>query len=138
MQISPAKAITLLLRHSDPQIKTRFSLYEIYVRFLAKVEHVEWLSQEAIPPHSATAVVAELEILIPMAGLIDKDAEMARLEKELNKLIKELTSIEGRLNNPKFLDKAPADVVDKEQSRAHELKDIVSTLQTKMTKIAEL
>jgi len=138
MQISPAKSITLLLRHPDPEIKARFSIYEIYVRFLAKVEHVEWLSQDAIPPHSATAVFAELEILIPMAGLIDKDAEMARLEKELNKLIKELTGIEGRLNNPKFIDKAPADVVDKEQLRAHELKDIVSTLQSKMTKIAEL
>jgi len=80
----------------------KISIYEVYVRFLAKVEHVEWLSRDAIPPYSATAVFSELEILIPMAGLIDKDAEMARLEKELNKLNKELTGIEGRLN--KFYD----------------------------------
>lgn len=138
MQISPAKTITLLVRHPDPAVKARLGLYEMYIAFLAKVEHIEWLEPDAIPPHSATAVVNELEILIPMAGLIDKAAEMARLEKEIMKLSKELTSIQGRLNNPKFIDKAPADVVTKEQSRAHELTDIVSTLQTKMTKIAEL
>ncbi len=138
MQISPAKSITVLLRHPNPETQTRFKQYELYVRFLAKVEHIEWLTADVIPPHSATAVVAELEILIPMAGLIDKSAEMARLEKEIGKLTKELTGIQGRLNNPKFIDKAPAEVVVKEQSRAHELTDIVSTLQMKMSKIAEL
>jgi valyl-tRNA synthetase len=52
-----------------------------------------------------------------MAGLIDKDAELARLAKETDKLKKEVARLEGKLNNPKFVDKAPSEVVDKERSK---------------------
>jgi valyl-tRNA synthetase len=58
-----------------------------------------------------------MEVLVPMSGLIDKVAEIARLEKEIQKLDKDIQRIQGKLGNAGFLDKAPADVVAKEQEK---------------------
>ena len=66
---------------------------------------------------SATAVVNEVELLIPMAGLIDKDAELSRLQKELKKLEKEIHFIEEKLSNPSFTAKAPEAVIAKDKDR---------------------
>ena len=68
-------------------------------------------------PLSATALVGEMEVLVPMAGLIDKDAELKRLDKELDRLQKEIGRLEGKLGNEKFTAKAPADVVEKEKEK---------------------
>jgi valyl-tRNA synthetase len=138
MQISPAKTIPLLLRHPRQKTQDRFQHYQHYVQFLAKIDSITWLTAESTAPNAATAVVDELEILIPMAGLIDKQAELLRLQKEIGKLEKELTSLNGRLNNAHFVDKAPPEVVSKERHRATELNETLATLQTKMDLIAEL
>jgi valyl-tRNA synthetase len=138
MQISPAKSIPLLLRHPQEKTQTRFQHYQHYVQFLAKVDTITWLNAQSPAPHAATAVVDELEILIPMAGLIDKQAELSRLQKEVSKLEKELGSLQGRLNNAHFVDKAPPEVVGKERTRASELAETLATLQNKMEIIAEL
>jgi valyl-tRNA synthetase len=58
-----------------------------------------------------------MEILVPMADLIDKDAELARLNKEIEKINKQLVSLKGKLSNANFVDRAPAAVVEKEQQR---------------------
>nr|WP_232220438.1 hypothetical protein [Legionella tunisiensis] len=71
---------------------------------------------------SASAVVGELELLIPMAGLIDKQAELSRLEKEIVKLDKDIALAEGKLGNPKFTDKAPAEIITKEQEKLAQAK----------------
>ncbi len=138
MQISPAKSIPLLVRHPDKSVQNRFEQYQQYVHFLAKIDSTTWLDQESTAPQAATAVVEELEILIPMAGLIDKQAELSRLQKEMLKIEKELVSLNGRLNNVNFVDKAPPDVVQKEKLRATELSDTLATLQNKMELISEL
>jgi valyl-tRNA synthetase len=77
---------------------------------------------------SATALVGEMEVLVPMAGLIDKTAEIARLQKEIDKAEKELGRISGKLSNASFVAKAPADVVAKEQEKCAELQLIVNKL----------
>ena len=66
---------------------------------------------------SATAILGELELLIPMEDLIDKKTELARLSKEIAKLDKDITLAEGKLSNPKFTDKAPAEIIAKEQEK---------------------
>lgn len=138
MQISPGKSIPLLLRHPDKNTQPRFEHYKHYVQFLAKVDSITWLNKESSAPHAATAVVEELEILIPMADLIDKQAELSRLQKEVLKIEKELTSLNGRLNNANFVDKAPPEVVHKEKLRATELTETLATLQNKMELISDL
>lgn len=87
---------------------------------------------------SATALVGDMEILVPMAGLIDKDAETARLNKEIEKLEKEVSRTQGKLNNEKFVGKAPAEVVQKEKDKLADYEAALAKLKEQVQKIAEL
>ena len=79
-----------------------------------------------------------MKVLIPMAGLIDKQAEQARLEKELGKKRSDLEKTITKLKNPNFVDKAPAAVVEKEQEKAENLKMAIVQLEQQLTKIEAL
>ena len=76
-----------------------------------------WISPDAEPPPSAIQIVGALKILVPLAGLIDKSAELERLDKEITKLDKEVQRVNGKLANPAFLANAPPEVVDKERAK---------------------
>jgi valyl-tRNA synthetase len=102
---------------------------------LAKLESVKWIDAKETPPPSASAFVGELEIFIPMAGFINNEEESARLNKEIIKLQKDLLQIENKLENPQFIDKAPADVVAKEKKRYDELKVNIAKLATQLKEI---
>lgn len=117
MTISPAKLIPLLLRNVTPTIKERVEKYQNTLIALGKLTHIHCMSEQEPTPVSASAVVGEMELLIPMAGLIDKEAEVSRLNKEIAKLDKDIALAEGKLNNPKFTDKAPAEIIAKEQEK---------------------
>jgi valyl-tRNA synthetase len=73
-----------------------------------------------------------------MAGLIDKHAELARLEKELQRIQQERSRIEGKLNNAAFVDKAPAEVIEKERSKLADLLSSQNDLQQQYDKISAL
>jgi len=87
-----------------------------FLSSLAKLESLDWFEGDKAPM-SATQLVGEMEVLVPIAGLIDKDAELKRLDKELERLQKEIGRLEGKLGNEKFTAKAPAEVVEKEQEK---------------------
>ncbi len=117
MSISPAKLIPLNIRNITPELRERVEKYKHILRALSKVTHIHYLAADEKVPVSATAVLGDIELLIPMADLIDKQAELARLGKELAKLDKDIDLAQGKLNNPKFTDKAPADIIAKEQEK---------------------
>ncbi len=117
MAISPAKFIPLFLRNVSPDLQERVQKYTPTLMSLAKITEIRTLAHDAEIPLSASAVVQELELLIPMAGLIDKEAELQRLQKEIAKLDKDIQLAQGKLTNPKFTDKAPADIIEKEQDK---------------------
>ena len=119
MNISPAKQIPVLLRGNNPQDKRRMDDTRQFLISLAKLETLTWL-EEGEPPMSATQLVGDMEVMVPMAGLIDKDAELKRLDKELERLQKEVARLEGKLGNEKFTAKAPAEVVEKEKQKLSE------------------
>ena len=79
-----------------------------------------------------------MKILIPMAGLIDKQAELSRLDKEIQKIHKELPRIEGKLKNPKFIDKAPQNVVEKEKEKLASYRLSLNNLEQQRQKITAL
>ena len=117
MSISPAKIIPLNLQNISPMMRERIQKYSRTLISLSRLSHIHCLDKGSEVPVSASAVVGDLELLIPMADLIDKDAELGRLEKELAKLDKDICLIESKLNNPKFTDKAPAEIISKEQEK---------------------
>ena len=79
-----------------------------------------------------------MEVLVPMAGLINVEAEVARLNKELDKAAKEIGRLEGKLNNEKFVSNAPDDVVAKEQAKLSEAQSQQVKLKEQLAKISEL
>ncbi|WP_295800422.1 valine--tRNA ligase [uncultured Microbulbifer sp.] len=121
MNISPAKKIPLILRNGSERDADLLKQTRSLLTKLASLESIEWLEKGAEAPASSTALVGDLELLVPMAGLIDVEAESARVQKELDKLDKELARVAGKLQNPKFVDKAPEAVVAKEKAKLAEM-----------------
>lgn len=117
MNISPARSIPLLLNNGDDEDKRKLEQNRQFLQTLAKLDDIRWLDSTDQAPASATALVGAMEILVPMSGLIDKAAEIARLSKEIDKLEKEVSRITGKLSNPNFINKAPEAVVNKEKEK---------------------
>ena len=138
MDIKPGKALPVLLNNWSANDQQQFEQYEREIMSLAKIESAEWLTDGSDAPDSATALVGEMQILIPLAGLIDKDAETARLTREIEKINKQLMGVMGRLNNPAFTDKAPANVVAQVQKQADEQQAALDQLQQQLVKIESM
>jgi valyl-tRNA synthetase len=117
MNISPGKSIPLLLADGNASDRERSAKFAAQIAFLGRTETPQWLQADAEEPASAAAVVGDLRVLIPLAGLIDLDAEKARLEKEIARIDKEIGKCEGKLGNARFVDNAPAEVVAQERQR---------------------
>jgi valyl-tRNA synthetase len=137
MNIDPRKALPVLLQNGSDEDRLRLDNNRHYLGALGRVASIEWLGDRE-GPESATALVCDMKLLIPMAGLIDKAAEQARLDKELGKRRGELERTENKLNNTGFVDKAPAAVVDKEKTKADDLRTIIRQLEEQLAKIAAL
>ena len=138
MDISPNKPLDVLLKNTDSEDQRRLSDNEAFLKALAKLESVTVLGADDQAPASATALVGEMEILIPMAGLIDKDAELARIAKTLEKVEKDLARTAGKLSNEKFVGKAPEAVIAKERAKLAEMEQTVAKLQEQKATIEAL
>ncbi len=117
MDISPNKPLPALLKNAGPEDRRRLTLTDGLLSKMARLESVTLLEAGEKGPASATAMVGEMEILIPMAGLIDKDAELARIAKATDKLEKDFARTQGKLGNENFVSKAPPAVIDKEKAK---------------------
>jgi valyl-tRNA synthetase len=102
------------------------------------MESITWLEAGDNAPESAIALVGDMKILIPMAGLIDKAAELARLAKEIQRIENELPRIEGKLSNAAFVDKAPPEVIAKEREKLAGLQSALNNLNEQQAKIKAL
>ena len=138
MDIPPGKPLPVLIQNASSEDKTCFDTNKAFIETLAKLESVAWLAESDNAPESAIALVGEMQILIPLAGLIDKEAELARLEKEIGKLEVNIEKGNAKLQNPGFVDKAPAAVVEKERQRVAELSKSLQQLQEQAEKIRAL
>jgi valyl-tRNA synthetase len=137
MDISPAKAIPVFLRAGNAEDKRRFDDNAGFISSLAKLESMQYLGEEEAPM-SATQLVGGMEVLVPMAGLINVEAEVTRLNKELDKAAKEIGRLEGKLNNEKFVSNAPDDVVAKEKAKLSSAQSQQAKLKEQLAKISEL
>ncbi|RLA03429.1 MAG: valine--tRNA ligase [Gammaproteobacteria bacterium] len=138
MGISPAKPIPMYLSNGSELDQQKLQSQQQFLKTLAKLESITWLSENDTAPVSATALAGNMEILIPMQGLIDKDAELARLDKELQKLLIDQKRISGKLSNPGFTNKAPEAVVAKEKDKLTEVEAALKVLETKRAEIASI
>ena len=112
--VSPGKQVRLLLQAGSAPDRERLARFDSQLRFLLRLESVQWLDSDAAPA-SATAIVGELKLLVPLEGLVDLDAERARLDKELARVGAEKDKSQAKLD--RFTDKVPAAVVEQERQR---------------------
>ncbi len=138
MKISMAKRIDVVLANASAEDQRRLADFEPLLAKLAKFESVRVLAAGEEAPLAATALVGEMEVLVPMAGLIDKDAELARLDKELQRLQGEVQRVGGKLANEGFVAKAPEAVLDKERAKLAEAEQALAKLAEQRAKIAAL
>ena len=138
MNIPPSKPLPVLMQNGSVHDARYLEKYRGYLTSLAKLEGITWLAATDTAPESATALVGDMRVLIPLAGLIDKDAEMARLGKEIERLGKELEKLKARLALPGFADRAPPEVVAKERARVTELETSLVNLDAQRGRIARL
>ncbi|MDO9371255.1 MAG: valine--tRNA ligase [Gammaproteobacteria bacterium] len=138
MNIPPGKPLPLLLQGGGENERAYLERNRAYLTTLARLASIEWLATNDSAPDSATALVGEMKLLIPMAGLIDKQVELARLEKEIGKLNKELASLTGRLANPDYVQRAPAEVVSAGRQRAEEIHSSLAKLEEQNAQVRNL
>ena len=138
LNISPAKAIPVLLTKGSSSDQALLEKYRQFLIKLAKLDSAGWLDDAAAAPPCAMQVVGEMEVLVPMAGLVDVDVELGRLAKEQEKLEKEIGRLSGKLGNARFVDNAPADVVAKEKEKLSNAETTLGQLQEQMQKLKQL
>jgi valyl-tRNA synthetase len=138
MDISFAKQIPVLFQNGNETDKSRLENNESLLQFLIKPESLTWLEPDAQAPVSATSLVGDMQVLVPMSGLIDKKAEIQRLDKEIDRKEKDKQRAEGKINNPGFVAKAPIEVVQKEKDKVLELGSAITQLLEQKQKVENL
>jgi valyl-tRNA synthetase len=121
MDIAPSRKIPLLLRNAGERDRALTQKHFAYLSRLAGLDAIRPLAADDAAPESATAVLGELTLLVPMAGLIDPKAEAERLTKRIAKNESDMGKLRGKLGNANFVKNAPPDVVAADQARLAEL-----------------
>jgi valyl-tRNA synthetase len=120
MNIAPGKAVPLLFAGGAATDRARARAFADPIAFLGRAEMQHWLEPGAAEPAAAAAIVGELRVLIPLAGLIDLDAERARIAREVTRVEGEIARCHGKLGKESFVANAPAAVVEQERRRLAE------------------
>ena len=138
MNIPPGKPIQALLRNASKEDLKQLDEMKNLLFSLAKLSSLDILKENEKAPMSATGLAGNMEILIPMADLIDKDAEIARLNKEIGKIQQDFSRVEAKLANENFTKRAPEAVVAKEKQKLKENEIALEKLQQQLTEIESL
>jgi valyl-tRNA synthetase len=138
MNVPPAKRIDAVLDCRTDSACRILGQGEAWIRSLARLENLVFGVGVDRPKQAATQVAGEVEILLPLAGLIDLDEEEKRLRKEMAKADKDVRMFEGKLANADFVAKAPAEVLEKNREKLKEAADKLAVLKTGLEKILAL
>ena len=135
--ISPGKRLACILRPADAAQRALLERNRQMIEVMARLETLDIGQELDIPKASASSVVQGCEVVVPLVGAVDLASELARLDKELAGLGKELTAVEMKLANQAFVERAPADVVQRERERSQELADTRSKLEVLRQRFAD-
>ncbi|HZI09203.1 MAG TPA: class I tRNA ligase family protein, partial [Myxococcus sp.] len=134
--LPPATKVKAVVQSPDARTRELLERWRGYLMPLAGLSEVTVGAPGAKPPQAAAYVGANLEIYVPLAGLVDLDAERERLKKEIARAEQEIAGMLRKLDNPNFVAKAPPDVVEKDRARVEELKERKAKLQDHLQRIA--
>jgi len=138
MNVDPKRGLSVLIQDASADERIRVETNAAYLAALARIEAFSFLEPGQHPPEAATALVGSMKVLVPLAGLIDRDAELQRLDREIERTRKDLDRARGKLGNDNFVSRAPAEVVEKERQRAGELETALNELSSQRARVAAL
>ena len=138
LDIPPGKPVPVLLADWDERDRTRYAAAEPWIAGLARPASVRWLEPGEEAPEAATALVGALRVLVPLAGLVDREAELKRLDRQLEKAAAAVAALERKLGNENFAARAPAAVVEKERARLAAQQAAQAQLAEQRARIARL
>ena len=138
MEVPPSKEITAILDCKSPASLALLQKNEVYVKSLARLAELTIASAPERPADAALQVAGDVEIIIPLRGLVNVEEEEKRLLKEIGKIDKDIEFLGKKLENPSFVERAPADVVAKEREKLAEFANKKSLLGDSLEKIRRL
>jgi valyl-tRNA synthetase len=138
MDIAPSRKLPALLQNASAEDLARAERHRTYLERLAGLESLTPLAAGASAPQSASALVGELAILVPMAGLIDADAEIDRLGKRIEKVRLDRDKIAKKLSNENFVKNAPADVVAQDRERIVDFERTMASIEVQLARVRSL
>ena len=136
VDLAPGRRIAVRLQGGDARDAQRVDEHSGLLESLARLDGLTWLEPDAPPPPGAAAFAGGLKILLPFEGTVDLAAERARLEREIEKRVRDLGKVEAKLANESFVTRAPAPVVEKQRERAEELGRAVGRLRDQVERLA--
>ena len=138
MDIAPGRPLPVMLQGASDAERQRAETHSALLRHVGRVESVAILAESEEPPASATALIGDTRLLVPMQGLIDVDTERKRLEKQRNKVEADLERARGKLGNPNFVNNAPAAVVTQERERVESFQRTIEQLAEQLDRLEAL
>ncbi len=138
MDISPARKLPLLMQNAGSEDRALAQRHQSLLMRLAGVEAPQILAPGAKPPPAAAAIVGELSLLVPMAGLIDPAAELVRLDKKIKKIREEISRAKAKLGNDSFVRSAPPAVVTQERERLASFEQSLAGLERQLIQVRAL
>tara|TARA_B100001123_G_C15185449_1_gene977104 strand:- start:785 stop:1309 length:525 start_codon:yes stop_codon:yes gene_type:complete len=137
MNIDPQRRLPVLLQGGDPSDRDRTATFSSLLIELGRLDSIQFTNGDAVP-ESATALVGSLTVLVPLGAVIDRNAELARLTREITRLRKDLQRAEDKLANRSFVDKAPAEIVAREEERAAFMTRSIAKLEAQQKRVERL
>jgi valyl-tRNA synthetase len=138
MNVPPATQVEVFLHSPETEAVATLNRHQQAIKILARVQELHCNAHGGPPAAAAKAVVNQVDIFMPLTGIIDFSEEARRLEKEMQKLSKDLDQAQRKLSNEDFLAKAPAEVVAKEKEKLQGWTEKLTKLKTHRERIREL
>ncbi len=138
MNVPPSTRASVLINSARDGKADLLRSHKSYVMNLANLDDFSIDAEAEQPEASATAVVGEMEIYLPLADLINLDKERERLQKEIQDAEGRLQNVEGKLSNPNFVEKAPAHVVEKEREKQSAYREELEKLRSNYEKLTQM
>jgi len=136
--IKPSTSINALVKGEDKTNKKRLEKLNVYISNLCNLSEISWKTDASDDLPSSVFALEDLKVMIPLEGLIDPKEEKLRLDKKLDKLIKEKEMLGAKLSNDNFIKNAPEDLVSSQQERFNVLTKELENLQSQMKEIQKL
>jgi valyl-tRNA synthetase len=135
LNIAPGKPLEIWFQGGGETDQQRLSKHDIVFSQLARAESIQWVDETADTAECAVALAGDLKVLVPLAGLIDVEAELSRLRKQLQMEKSHVDRCQAKLANKKFVENAPGEVVEQERQRLAEHQGSLSKLEEQVQKL---